>query len=132
MRCTIVTFICGRLSESASGLSYGHVFARPSEDVVTTLNHKFELAARPVGLPKRSDWKYAEEPVRDVRDGELLGKNLYISLDAAVCGWCSESKSYVPRLGMGEVMRAGGLGRVVKSKNPAFATGDYVTGLLGV
>ena len=99
---------------------------------MTTLNHKFELAARPVGLPKRSDWKYAEEPVREVRDGELLVKILYISLDPAMRGWINEGKSYVPPVGIGEVMRAGGLGRVVESKNPAFASGDYVTGLMGV
>lgn len=99
---------------------------------MTTLNHKFELAARPVGLPKRSDWKYAEEPVRDLRDGELLVKLLYISLDPAMRGWINEGKSYVPPVAIGEVMRAGGLGRVVDSKNPAFASGDYVTGLLGV
>jgi NADPH-dependent curcumin reductase len=54
--------------------------------VVTTLNHKFELAARPVGFPKRSDWKYAEDPVRDPGDGELLVKILYISLDPAMRG----------------------------------------------
>ena len=99
---------------------------------MTTLNHKFELAARPVGLPKRSDWKYAEEPVRDLRDGELLVKLLYISLDPAMRGWINEGKSYVPPVAIGEVMRAGGLGRVVDSKNPAFASGDCVTGLLGV
>ena len=98
----------------------------------TTLNHKFELAARPVGLPKRSDWKYAEEPVREVRDGELQVKILYISLDPAMRGWINEGQSYVPPVGIGEVMRAGGLGRVVESKNPGFASGDYVTGLMGV
>jgi hypothetical protein len=103
-----------------------------SEDVLTILNHKFELACRPVGLCKHSDWKYVEEPVRDVRDGELLIKILYISLDPAMRGWVNEAKSYVPPVGIGEVMRAGGLGRVVESKNQAFAPGDYVTGLLGV
>jgi NADPH-dependent curcumin reductase CurA len=102
------------------------------EDEVTTVNHKFELAARPVGLPKRSDWKYSEEPVRDPRDGELLIKILYISLDPAMRGWINEGKSYVPPVGIGEVMRAGALGRVVASKNPGFAPGDHVTGLLGV
>jgi hypothetical protein len=100
--------------------------------VVTTLNHKFELAARPVGFPKRSDWKYAEDPVRDPGDGELLVKILYISLDPAMRGWMNDSKSYVPPVGIGEVMRAGALGRVVASKNPAVAIGDYVYGLLGV
>jgi NADPH-dependent curcumin reductase CurA len=103
-----------------------------SGGVVTTLNHKWELAARPVGLVKRSDWKYAEEPVREPHDGELLVKILYISLDPAMRSWLNETKSYVPPVGIGEVMRAGGLGRVVTSKNPSFAPGDYVAGLMGV
>jgi NADPH-dependent curcumin reductase CurA len=103
-----------------------------SGGVVSTVNHKWELAARPVGLVKRSDWKYAEEPVREPRDGELLVKILYISLDPAMRGWINETRSYVPPVGIGEVMRAGGLGRVVTSKNPSFLPGDFVTGFLGV
>jgi NADPH-dependent curcumin reductase CurA len=99
---------------------------------VTTVNHRFELAARPVGFCKPGDWKYTEEAVRDPREGELVVKLLYISLDPAMRGWINEGKSYVPPVAIGEVMRAGGLGRVVASKNAAFAAGDYVTGLLGV
>jgi NADPH-dependent curcumin reductase len=99
---------------------------------VSLLNHKFELAARPIGLPKRADWVYKEEPLRDPGDGEFLVKIIYISLDPAMRGWMSNSKSYVPPVGIGEVMRALGLGRVVASKNPGFAPGDYVYGLLGV
>ncbi len=99
---------------------------------MSTLNHKFELAARPVGLPKRSDWNYKEEPVRDLADGELLVKILYISLDPAMRGWMNEGKSYVPPIAIGEVMRALALGRVVSSKNPKFAVGDHVYGVLGV
>jgi NADPH-dependent curcumin reductase len=99
---------------------------------LSLLNHKFELAARPIGLPKRTDWVYKEEPLRDPGDGEFLVKIIYISLDPAMRGWMSNSKSYVPPVGIGEVMRALGLGRVVASKNPGFAPGDYVYGLLGV
>jgi NADPH-dependent curcumin reductase CurA len=99
---------------------------------LSLLNHKFELAARPIGLPKRTDWVYKEEPLRHPGDGEFLVKIIYISLDPAMRGWMSNSKSYVPPVGIGEVMRALGLGRVVASKNPGFATGDYVYGLLGV
>jgi len=99
---------------------------------LSTLNHKFELAARPVGLPKRSDWNYKEEPVRDPGDGELLVKILYISLDPAMRGWMNEGRSYVPPIAIGEVMRALAVGRVVSSKNPKFAVGDHVYGVLGV
>jgi hypothetical protein len=94
-------------------------------------NHKFTLAARPVGMPKRSDWNYSEEPVPDPGDGELLVKILYLSLDPAMRGWMNEGKSYVPAVKIGEVMRALALGRVVKSKNAGFAVGDYVYGVLG-
>ncbi|MGA8224092.1 MAG: NADP-dependent oxidoreductase [Candidatus Acidiferrales bacterium] len=96
------------------------------------INHKFELAARPVGLPKRTDWNYTEEPVRDPADGEFLIKIIYISLDPAMRGWMNAGKSCVPPVGIGEVMRAGALGRVLSSRNPKFAPGDYVYGGLGV
>jgi NADPH-dependent curcumin reductase len=98
---------------------------------MTELNHRFTLATRPVGMPKRSDWNYSETPVPDPADGEVLIKILYLSLDPAMRGWMNEGKSYVPAVKIGEVMRALALGRVVKSKNPGFAVGDYAYGVLG-
>jgi NADPH-dependent curcumin reductase len=94
-------------------------------------NHQFRLAARPQGLPKRSDWNYTEEPVKDPGAGEVLVKALYLSLDPAMRGWMNEGRSYIAPVGIGEVMRAGGAGRVIASGNPAFAVGDHVTGLMG-
>lgn len=95
-------------------------------------NHQFRLAARPVGMPKRSDWNYAEEPVREPGEGEFLVKVLQISLDPAMRGWMNATRSYIPPAAIGEVMRALAAGRVVESKNPSFAVGDHVYGLLGV
>ncbi len=95
------------------------------------INHQFRLAARPVGLPKRSDWNYTEEPVKDPGPGEVLVKTLYLSLDPAMRGWMNEGRSYIAPVGIGDVMRAGGAGRVIASSNPAFAVGDHVTGMLG-
>ncbi len=92
------------------------------------LNHQIRLAARPIGLPKRSDWQFTETPVPEPRDGEILAKVLYLSLDPAMRGWMNEGKSYIAPVGIGEVMRAGGVGKVVASKHPGFAVGDYVTG----
>jgi len=94
-------------------------------------NHQFLLAARPVGMPKHSDWSYVEEPVREPRNGEVLIKVLYISLDPGMRGWINDRKSYVPPVAVGDVMRALGLGQVIASKNPKFAVGDYVSGLPG-
>jgi len=97
-----------------------------------TVNRQFRLAARPVGLPKRTDWNYVEAPVRQPGDGEVLVKTLYLSLDPAMRGWMNEGRSYIPPVQIGEVMRAGGVGRVVASGASAFAEGDCVYGTLGV
>jgi NADPH-dependent curcumin reductase CurA len=96
------------------------------------INHEFRLAARPVGMPKRSDWAYVEEPVCEPGEGELLVKILFISLDPAMRGWMNEGRSYVPPVEIGAVMRALALGRVIASKNPKFAVDEYVYGPLGV
>src|SRR4029077_3349628 len=95
-------------------------------------NHQFRLAARPVGLPKPSDWSYTEEPIGEPGDGEVLVKILYISLDPAMRGWMNEGRSYIAPVGIGDVMRALGAGRVIASKHARLAVGDLVTGLLGV
>jgi len=97
------------------------------------INHQFRLISRPVGAAKRSDFLYADESLRDPEADEVLVKVLYISLDPAMRGWMNESKnSYIPPVGIGEVMRALAVGRVIASNNPAFAVGDHVSGLLGV
>jgi NADPH-dependent curcumin reductase len=96
------------------------------------VNHQFRLAARPVGLPKPSDWQYTDEPVSEPGDGEVLVKVLYISLDPAMRGWMSDARSYIAPVAIGETMRAGGAGEVLVSNHPDLAPGDLVTGLLGV
>ena len=97
-----------------------------------TVNRQFKLAQRPVGMVKRSDFEFVEAPVRDPDEGEILIKILFLSLDPAMRGWMNEGKSYIPPVGLGEVMRAGAAGIVVASKHPSFAVGDHVVGALGV
>ena len=103
-----------------------------STDLATATNHQIRLAARPVGLPKDSDWSFAEEPVTLPADGGVLVRSTHLSLDPAMRGWMNEGKSYIAPVGIGEVMRAGGIGVVVASQNPAFAVGDQVSATLGV
>ena len=96
---------------------------------MTTLNHQFRLAARPVGLPKRTDWNYTEEPVRAPNDGEVLVK---IALPLARSGDARLDERRASRTsrrcGIGEVMRAGGVGEVLESRHPGFTKGDHVYG----
>jgi NADPH-dependent curcumin reductase len=96
------------------------------------INHQIRLAARPVGMPKHSDWSFAEEAVKEPDAGGVLVKVLCISLDPAMRGWMNEGKSYIPPVGIGEVMRAGGIGKVIASKNANFAVGDLVNVGTGV
>jgi NADPH-dependent curcumin reductase CurA len=95
-------------------------------------NHQIRLAARPSGLPKASDWAFTEEPAGEPGEGELLVEVLYLSLDPAMRGWMNEARSYAPPVGIGEVMRAGAVGRVIASRHPGFAPGEHVSGLFGV
>lgn len=96
------------------------------------VNHQFKLAARPIGLPKPSDWSYTEGPVGEPGEGEVLVQVQYISLDPAMRGWMNDGRSYIAPVGIGDVMRALAAGRVVASNHPELAVGDHVTGLLGV
>ena len=98
----------------------------------TRINRQYRLAARPGGLPKPTDWSLTREPVPEPEDGQVLVQALQLSLDPAMRGWMNEGKSYIAPVGIGEVMRAGGVGRVVASRHPKFAVGDHVAGLLGI
>jgi NADPH-dependent curcumin reductase CurA len=96
-------------------------------------NRQFKLKQRPVGMVKREDFEFVQAvPVAEPGEGEVVVKVQYLSLDPAMRGWMNEGKSYIPPVGIGEVMRAGGVGKVVASKDPAFKPGDAVVGMTGV
>ncbi|MEU4492337.1 NADP-dependent oxidoreductase [Streptomyces sp. NPDC023998] len=95
-------------------------------------NHQLRLAARPVGQPRPTDWEHVEEAVGEPGDGELLVQVLYLSIDPAMRGWMNAGKSYIRPVEIGEVMRAGAVGRVIASRHPDFAIGDHVSGSFGV
>ncbi len=92
------------------------------------INHQVRLAARPQGLPTAANWQFTEEAVAEPAEGGVLVKVLAISLDPAMRGWMNEGKSYIAPVALGAVMRAGGVGIVVATRNPAFAVGDFVAG----
>ncbi len=95
-------------------------------------NRQWRLAARPNGLPVIDDWEFRTEAVPEPADGQMVVRVLLISLDPAMRGWMNDRRSYLPPVGIGEVMRAGGAGRVIASRHPGFSAGDHVTGTFGV
>ena len=72
------------------------------------------------------------EPVPEPADGEFLLRTRYVSLDPAMRGWMNEGRSYVPPVGIGEVMRAGVVGEVVASRRAEFPEGAHVVATTGV
>lgn len=95
------------------------------------INRAWVLAARPEGLFKQTDFVWAETPVPAIGDGQVLVRQILLSLDPTNRGWANAGSTYLPPLPIGSVMRGLGLGVVEESRHPAFATGDYVQGLLG-
>jgi len=95
-------------------------------------NKQFKLAARPVGMPKRSDFSLETHEVPAIGEEEVLVKIEYLSLDPAMRGWMNEGRSYIRPVQIGEVMRAGAAGEVLESRHPGFQPGDKVIGTLGV
>jgi NADPH-dependent curcumin reductase len=98
----------------------------------TLQNRQFRLTSRPVGMVQRSDFDFVTTPAGEPGPGEVLVRVLYLSLDPAMRGWMNEGKSYIAPVGLGDVMRAGGLGRVVASSDASLAVGDTVVGMTGV
>nr|WP_276583855.1 NADP-dependent oxidoreductase [Pseudomonas sp. RIT-PI-AD] len=90
------------------------------------------MAQRPVGPATRDTFSYEEKPLGEPGPGQILVENHYLSLDPAMRGWMNEGKSYIAPVGLGEVMRALGVGKVLASQHPDYAVGDFVNGALGV
>ena len=83
-------------------------------------------------MPTEDVWRVEEGDIDELADGHMLVKVLYVSLDPAMRGWMSDVKSYIPPIGIGEVMRCGGVGQVVKSNHSDFNEGDFVYGMSGI
>jgi NADPH-dependent curcumin reductase CurA len=99
---------------------------------MATVNHQVRLSSRPSGLCRPENFDYTEEPVGEPGEGQILVKVLYVSLDPAMRGWMNEGRSYLPPVGLGEVMRSIDVAEVVASNHPKFAAGDQVVGVFGV
>jgi len=95
-------------------------------------NHVARLKTRPTGLVTRDNFSFAEEPVPPLGDGQVAIETRFVSLDPAMRGWMTEARSYVPPVGLGDVMRAYAAGHVVASRHPDFGEGDAVVGLFGL
>ena len=95
-------------------------------------NRQIRLAARPVGLPKDGDWELTIESPPEPAEGEFVVEISHLSIDPAMRGWMNAGTSYIAPVEVGEVMRAGAVGRVTSSRHDGFSVGDHVSGAFGV
>lgn len=96
------------------------------------MNKQLILNERPKGAPDSNTWILVEAPIPVITDSQILIENHYVSLDPAMRGWMNDSKSYIEPVAIGEVMRAGTIGKVIASNNSNFPVGQTVTGWGGV
>jgi NADPH-dependent curcumin reductase CurA len=94
-------------------------------------SREIQLAARPVGEPKATDFRLAEVDVPEPAPGEILVRNAWMSVDPYMRGRMSDRKSYVPPFALGAPLEGGAVGEVVATNADGFATGDHVLHNLG-
>jgi NADPH-dependent curcumin reductase CurA len=92
---------------------------------------KIVLASRPQGQVSPANFRLEEAPVPAIADGQILVRNHYLSLDPYMRMRMEDVKSYAAPQEIGAVMVGGTAGEVIESKNPKFAVGDKVVGMMG-
>src|ERR1700732_4763255 len=95
------------------------------------VNRQFKLAARPVGLPKESDFSLAEAKMPSAGEGQAVVKTAYVSVDPYMRGRITGVRTYADPVNVGDVMAGGAVGQVVESRSTALAPGDFVLGQWG-
>jgi NADPH:quinone reductase len=94
-------------------------------------NKQILLASRPSGMLDVNNFRIVDAEVPQPKDGQVLVRNRYLSVDPYMRGRMSDRKSYVPPFALNEVITGGVVGDVIESHSPAFRAGDTVTGALG-
>jgi NADPH-dependent curcumin reductase len=98
---------------------------------MATTNRQICLARRPDGEPVPADFERVESPVPEPRDGQVLTRTIYLSLDPYMRGRMNAEKSYAEPVPIGGVMEGGTVSVVEASRYPGLAVGDIVVGRTG-
>ncbi len=99
--------------------------------MATIVNKQWHLASRPQGEPTEANWRLIESPLPELRDGQVLVRHHFLSLDPYMRGRMNDSKSYAQPQPLDAVMQGGTVGEVVQSNSERFAVGDKVVGMGG-
>ena len=94
------------------------------------MNNTIILNSRPVGTPKLSDFKFVQEEMPNIQEGEIFLKTKFVSVDPYLRGRMSDARSYVPPFELQKALSSGVVAEVIESNNENFKVGDFVTGML--
>jgi NADPH-dependent curcumin reductase CurA len=95
------------------------------------INRQIRLKSRPTGIPEAEHFEIVKVPVPNLNEGQVLVRNIYLSVEPAMRGWVSAAANYLDAVPLGAVMRAFTVGRIEESRHPEFRVGEVVTGMLG-
>nr|WP_199688295.1 NADP-dependent oxidoreductase [Noviherbaspirillum sedimenti] len=99
--------------------------------MLPTNNRQVVLKSRPVGIPQAEHFELVSTALPDLRQGEFLVRNAFLSVEPAMRGWVNAAANYSDPVAIGDVMRSFSAGEVIASRHPGFAEGDQVMGMLG-
>ena len=99
--------------------------------MVAQRSREIRLKSRPEGMPTAANFEIAETEVPSSGEGQVLVRNIWMSVDPYMRGRMVDRESYVPPFQVGEALSGGAVGQVVDSKNPQFKRGDYVSNFSG-
>ena len=95
------------------------------------ISREIRLASRPRGRPSTDNFTLAQTELEPPQEGEVLVRNLFLSVDPYMRGRMNDRKSYVPPFAIGKALEGGALGEVIESRDPNFKPGDVVVSGLG-
>ncbi|MHB8682620.1 MAG: NADP-dependent oxidoreductase [Acidimicrobiales bacterium] len=94
-------------------------------------NRQMVLAQRPRGMVDDTTVRLQEAPVPEPGPGQALVRVRWLSIDPTIRTWMDDRPGYLPPIGIGDVIRGGGIGEVVSSRNDDYKPGDLVFGMTG-
>ncbi|MGB0384931.1 MAG: NADP-dependent oxidoreductase [Ardenticatenaceae bacterium] len=97
----------------------------------STISREIRLKSRPTGMPTADNFELATVTLPAAGAGQVLVKNLYMSVDPYMRGRMVDRRSYVPPFQIGEALTGGCVGEVVESQHPDYEVGEFVAGFLG-
>ena len=91
---------------------------------MTAMNELVVLAERPTTIIEPQTCRLETAPIPEIADGEALVQVGWLSIDPTIRTWMDDAPGYLPPIGIGDVVRSGGIGTIIESKSDRYRVGD--------